>query len=79
MLNMKNEGWSIGAVVTDNVGQCGRARRILSLRWPEIVFVICCAHDLNNLVHAVLKSDNAEVANQASDAMNSLNASYTFV
>ncbi|KAG6944479.1 hypothetical protein JG688_00017054, partial [Phytophthora aleatoria] len=69
------EGWKIGAVVTDNAGQCGRARRILSLRWPEIAFVICFAHDLNNLVKAVLKSDYAHVTKQASDAVNALNAS----
>ncbi|EEY58479.1 uncharacterized protein PITG_01147 [Phytophthora infestans T30-4] len=33
-----DEGWNIGAIITDNAGQCGRARRILALRWPQLVF-----------------------------------------
>ncbi|EEY64970.1 uncharacterized protein PITG_16417 [Phytophthora infestans T30-4] len=72
---MQSDGWTIGGVVTDNAGQCARARRILSLRWPHISFQICFAHDLNNLVKAVLKSDFSEVTKQASDAVNALNAS----
>ncbi|KAG6977565.1 hypothetical protein JG688_00000161, partial [Phytophthora aleatoria] len=72
MEKMMSDGWS---VVTDNAGQCGRARRILSLRWPQISFQICFAHDLNNLVKAVLKSDFSVVTKQASDAVNALNAS----
>ncbi|ETI35137.1 hypothetical protein F443_18468 [Phytophthora nicotianae P1569] len=75
MVDMQKKGWKIGAVVTDNAGQCGRARRILSLRWPTIAFVICFAHDLHNLVKSVLKSDYAEVIKKASDAVNALNAS----
>ncbi|KAJ0412547.1 hypothetical protein ATCC90586_006914 [Pythium insidiosum] len=42
--------WVIGACVTDNAGQCGRARRVLALRWPNIVFLHCFAHAVNNLV-----------------------------
>ncbi|OWY95098.1 hypothetical protein PHMEG_00034988 [Phytophthora megakarya] len=30
MLQMEKDGWALGAVVTDNAGQCGRARRILT-------------------------------------------------
>ncbi|EEY64968.1 uncharacterized protein PITG_16410 [Phytophthora infestans T30-4] len=33
MEKMQNDGWIIGGVVTDNAGQCARARRILSLRF----------------------------------------------
>ncbi|GMF59464.1 unnamed protein product [Phytophthora fragariaefolia] len=75
LIAMKNDGWKIGAVITDNAGQCGRARRILSLRWPELAFVICFAHDLNNLVKDELKSDYATVTEQASDAGNAILAS----
>ncbi|OWZ07595.1 hypothetical protein PHMEG_00019998 [Phytophthora megakarya] len=75
MLQMEKDGWTLGAVVTDNADQCGRARRILSLRWPKVAFVICFAHDLNNLVKAALKSDYCEVTKQASDTVNAINAS----
>ncbi|ETP16939.1 hypothetical protein F441_08519 [Phytophthora nicotianae CJ01A1] len=61
---MKEEGWDIGASVTDNAGQCGRARRILSLRWPQVAFSICFAHDLNNLVKNVLESGYSTVAKE---------------
>lgn len=42
--------WTIGSGVTDDAGQCGRARRISALRWPKMVFLRCFAHDINNLV-----------------------------
>ncbi|KAF1314928.1 hypothetical protein FI667_g16383, partial [Globisporangium splendens] len=69
------DGWVIGAVVTNNAGQCGRARRILALRWPNIAFLIYFAHDINNLVKAVLQSSFREVTAMASTAVNCLNAS----
>eukprot|EP00644_Phytophthora_capsici_P004405 jgi/Phyca11/109558/e_gw1.17.647.1 len=75
IVDMQKKGWKIGAVVTDNAGQCGRAPRILSLRWPSLAFVICFAHDLNNLVKSVLKSDYADLTKKVSDAVNALNAS----
>ncbi|OWY95195.1 LOW QUALITY PROTEIN: hypothetical protein PHMEG_00034866 [Phytophthora megakarya] len=65
---MENAGWQIGDAITDNTGQCGRARRIQSLRWPGTAFVICFAHALNNMVKAVLKSSYREVIKQTSDA-----------
>ncbi|KAE9066227.1 hypothetical protein PF006_g30289 [Phytophthora fragariae] len=40
MIDMQREGWNIGAVVTDNAGQCGRARRLLILRWPHMASFI---------------------------------------
>eukprot|EP00644_Phytophthora_capsici_P016660 jgi/Phyca11/122374/e_gw1.47.132.1 len=70
-----NEGWDVGAGVTDNAGQCGRARRILALRWPNMVFLFCFAHCINNIVKAVLKSAFADVAKDATAAVKSLNAS----
>lgn len=67
--------WEVGAIITDNAGQCGRARRILALRWPQIIFMFCFAHDINNLVKAVLKSTFRDVASQAAAAVNCLNSS----
>lgn len=69
------EGWCVGAMATDNAGQCGRARRILAIRWPQVVFLFCFAHDVNNLVKAVLKSNFNGIASKAATAVNILNAS----
>eukprot|EP00644_Phytophthora_capsici_P005324 jgi/Phyca11/97103/e_gw1.1.1704.1 len=69
------EMWRVGGVVTDDAGQCSRARRILALRWPHIVFLFCFAHDVNNLVKAVLRSAFRDVAAKAATAVNTLNAS----
>ncbi|GMF51196.1 unnamed protein product [Phytophthora fragariaefolia] len=70
-----SEGWNIGAVVTGNAGQCGRALRILALRWPKVTFLFCFAHCINNIVKAVLKSTFATVAKQETAAVKQLNAS----
>ncbi|KAG7390832.1 hypothetical protein PHYPSEUDO_006654 [Phytophthora pseudosyringae] len=50
----KQDKWRVGESVTDNAGQCGRARRILALRW-FIAFLFCFAHGMNNLAEAVLR------------------------
>ncbi|POM61563.1 hypothetical protein PHPALM_29402 [Phytophthora palmivora] len=69
------KGWRIGAVVTDNAGQCGRARRILALRHTRIAYVRCFAHDINNLVKAVLNSAFRKLTKTASRATVTLNTS----
>eukprot|EP00644_Phytophthora_capsici_P017236 jgi/Phyca11/122534/e_gw1.48.316.1 len=60
-----DQGWEIGSCVTDDAGQCARARRILALRWPNIIFLRCFAHDINNLVKAVLQTVFKVVTKQA--------------
>lgn len=75
MLEVQAKGWVIGAVVTDDAGQCSRARRILALRWPRVVFVRCFAHAVNNLVKAVLNTAFRRVTAKASDVVKTLNAS----
>jgi hypothetical protein len=65
----------LGAIVTDNAGQCGRARRILALRWTNIVFVHCFAHAVNNRVKSVLKTSFKSAATAASKVVHTLNAS----
>jgi hypothetical protein len=67
--------FNVGAVVTDNAGQCGRARRILALRHPKISFVHCFAHDINNLVKAVLKTVFKQISADAAGIMSYLNTS----
>ncbi|KAG6969690.1 hypothetical protein JG687_00003069 [Phytophthora cactorum] len=49
---------------TDNASQCARARRISALRWPQMIFMFCFAHDVNNLVKAILRSTFRESALQ---------------
>ncbi|EEY59596.1 uncharacterized protein PITG_12171 [Phytophthora infestans T30-4] len=71
----QNEGGNIGAVITDNAGQCGSARRILALRWPNVTFLFCFAHCINNIVKAVLKSSFSGIAKEATAAVKCLNAS----
>ncbi|ETN18585.1 hypothetical protein PPTG_04144 [Phytophthora nicotianae INRA-310] len=75
MKKMEEEGWNIGAAVTDNAGQFGWARRILSLRWPQVAFSIGFAHELNNLVRVVSKTEYSTVAKDASDAVNTIKTS----
>ncbi|RLN86611.1 hypothetical protein BBJ28_00024937 [Nothophytophthora sp. Chile5] len=76
MISVVDAGWHLGAVVTDNAGQCSRARRILALRWPKVVFLICFAHDINNLVKSILHSPSFHVVTaQASAAVKCLNSS----
>jgi hypothetical protein len=48
------QGWDVGVVVIDNVGNCARTRRILALRWPKIVFLFYYAHQINLLVKNVI-------------------------
>jgi hypothetical protein len=69
------ENWLIGAIVTDNAGQCGKARRILAPRWIQIVFLHCFAHDINNLVKAVLRTAFSVITKKASAATTAFNAS----
>ncbi len=54
LLLMIAQGWDVGAIVTDNAGNCARARRILALRWPKIVFLFCYAHQINLLVKDII-------------------------
>lgn len=75
MQRIVKAGWRLGSVCTDDAGQCGRARRILAIRWPRIAFTLCFAHSVNNLVRAVLKTTFCDVARDAAAAVNALNAS----
>ncbi|POM78256.1 LOW QUALITY PROTEIN: Hypothetical protein PHPALM_4233 [Phytophthora palmivora] len=70
-----SSGWKVGAVVTDNAGQCGRARRILALRYPDIAFVFCFAHDVNNLVKSILKTVFKDISEDAAGIASILNTS----
>ncbi|KUF95147.1 ALA-interacting subunit 3 [Phytophthora nicotianae] len=76
MEDAEEDGWEIGGVITDDAGNCGRARRILALRWPKVVFLKCFAHDLNNLVKKILSLECfRKVSKQAHDVVNFLNGS----
>ncbi len=54
LLSMIAQGCDLGAVVTDNANNFARARRILALRSPKIVFPFCYVHQINLLVKDVI-------------------------
>ncbi|DBA02489.1 TPA: hypothetical protein N0F65_010961 [Lagenidium giganteum] len=54
---IKLYGVSVRAVVTDQVGQCARAKRILSVRFPHVVFGRCFAHQMNLVVKDMFTED----------------------
>ena len=53
LLKMKSQGLNVGAVVTDDAGQCARMRRILALRWPSTIFLMCMAHQVKPKFHMI--------------------------
>jgi hypothetical protein len=69
------QGWDVGAIVTDNAGNCARARRILALRWPKIVFLFCYAHQINLLVKDVIATSWKITVSQAHAIVSTLNKS----
>ncbi|ETL25749.1 hypothetical protein L916_20441 [Phytophthora nicotianae] len=76
MIDAETKGWKTGAAITDDASQCSRGRRILALRWPDVVFLKCFAHDINNLVKSILSSPTfRSVTTQAQKAVKALNAS----
>ena len=49
--NMINTVWTdyfafLVAVVTDASGECRKARKILALKYPDIIFIDCYAHQV---------------------------------
>ena len=61
---------------SDDAGQCGRARRILALRFPFIIFNRCWAHQINLMVKSLLqRSQFRKTCEQAIRTSNSINAS----
>lgn len=75
IVDASDNGWIVGALVTDDAGQCAKARRILALRWTPVVFLRCFAHDINNLVKQVLQSAYRRITYEAAAVVNALNAS----
>ncbi|CAK9858545.1 unnamed protein product [Sphagnum jensenii] len=69
------QGWDVGAVVTDNAGNCARARRILALRWPKIIFMFCYAHQINLLVKDVIATSWQSTISQVHTIVSTLNKS----
>mmetsp|Transcript_23254 Transcript_23254/g.35204 ORF Transcript_23254/g.35204 Transcript_23254/m.35204 type:complete len:509 (+) Transcript_23254:767-2293(+) len=55
LLKKHSDKYKIKYVCTDDAGQCGRARQILALRYPHLVFMRCYAYQVNLMVCALLK------------------------
>lgn len=52
--------------LSDDAGQCGRARRILALRHPHILWIKCWAHQVNLMVgHLMSRTSFATVSESA--------------
>ncbi|RHY28643.1 hypothetical protein DYB32_005806 [Aphanomyces invadans] len=75
ILSMIEDGWNVGAIITDNAGPRDRARRILAVRWPKIVFHFCYAHQMNLLVKDTIASAWQITVAQAHDVVSMLNQS----
>ena len=65
-------GWNVGAIITDNAGNCARGRRILALRWPKLIFLFCYAHQINLLVKDVVASSWQESVAKTHEAVKTL-------
>ena len=62
--------------LSDDAGQCSRARRILALRHPHMIWMRCWAHQINLMVHSLIKNAGfAAVCKQAIMATNKITAS----
>lgn len=57
-------GLQVSCVVTDDAGQCQRAKRILSLRFPHMYFGKCYAHQVNLIVKDVFKLVHVELVSR---------------
>ena len=60
---------------TDDAGQCARAKRILSLRFPALYFGRCYAHQVHLIVKGVFKIIYVEVIERARKLINKYNQS----
>lgn len=69
-LNMAfcSRSWNVGGMVTDDTGQCRRARHILALQWPKIT--LCSA-----LLTASTTRLFSQIARETSAVVNALNGS----
>lgn len=65
----------LACVCTDDAGQYGRARRILQLRWPSIIFIPCFAHQANLIVGKLLRSSFSDIIRKAATLVKFFNRS----
>ena len=71
-----NDDYDIRYFLSDDAGQCGRARRILALRHPHMIFMRCWAHQINLMVRTLLElAGFAAVCKQAIVAATKITAS----
>ena len=72
-LTREDDLWSI---VTDEAGQCSRAKRIVNRRFPHFLLNKCWAHQVNLMVNALLSlPEFAGVTDQACKIATTLNTS----
>jgi hypothetical protein len=62
--------------LSDDAGQCGRARRILALRFAFLLWLKCFAHQVNLMVRYLLRlAQFRTIMDQATGSVNAINAS----
>ena len=71
----RNFGIIIGSVCTDDTDQCARAKSILSLRFPNLYFGRCYAHQVHLIVKDVFKISFVEVIESARKLITKYNQS----
>ena len=68
-LELREDSTKPSYFLSDNAGQCKRARNILARQHPSIVFGFCWAHQINLMVRCLLeRSEFKEVLTMASKA-----------
>ena len=68
-------GAEIGCVVTDDAANCVKARRILALRFPNICFRKCLAHQVNLIVKDTLTILGLDKVDLLKDAVTTIRRS----
>lgn len=68
-------GIVIKCVITDDAGQCQRAKRILSLRFPQMYFGKCYAHQINLVVKDVFKIIHVQLVSRVKALIKTYNKS----
>ena len=71
----KKFGIKFSCACTGDAGQCARAKRILSFRFPNMYFGKCYAHQVHLIVKGVFKIIYIEIIDRARKLINKYNAS----
>ena len=66
-----------GALITDSAAQLVKAKKLLSRRFPNMVFLPCLAHQINLIAKKIFVADKLQVIGAAQDLVTKINNSNT--